>query len=80
VPHDLLQVIQWGQTICSWQEHLSKDEMPPEWMWAVDHELEIWFERVDAERDEKYGTGRKSKDTQSPMMDNELLVERRARG
>lgn len=47
--------------------------MPPEWMWSVDHELEIWFERVQEEREERYG-GSASRET-TPMMQNELAEE-----
>ena len=80
MPQDLLQVIEWAQTIGTWQENLTRDEVPPEWMWTVDHELEIWFERVDAEREERYGTGssKTSNRDEASMMNNELLVERRA--
>ena len=68
-----------AQTILAWQENLPRDEMPPEWMWSVDHELEIWFERVEAEREEKYG-GTGDDRTEVPMMTNELAAQRRKQG
>jgi hypothetical protein len=49
--------------------------MPPEWMWTLDHELEVWFERLDSERDERYGGGKT--DIEGPVMENELARERR---
>lgn len=43
--------------ILEWQENLQTDEMPPEWMWPHDDELELWFEEVDRARKERYGGG-----------------------
>jgi hypothetical protein len=41
--------------ILNWQENLASEEMPPAWMWSLDDDLEDWFDRVKADRDEKYG-------------------------
>lgn len=70
--------VQHAYTILGWQEHLMEHEMPPRWMWAVDHELKDWFEQVQRDRDEKYGTSRDKKDTREtvPMMENELARRR----
>lgn len=56
LPNDLVLAIAHAQRVCSWQENLPSDEMPPRWMWSVDHELQSWFERVAEEREEKYGS------------------------
>jgi hypothetical protein len=63
-------------TILSWQENLTSEETPPEWMWPVTHELEVWFERVEAERDERYGSDDRD---QVPLMENELARELKGR-
>jgi hypothetical protein len=63
--------------ILHWQENLVRDEMPPEWMWCIDHELEIWFERIEAERDERYGREERER---VPMMQNELTEDLRRAG
>jgi hypothetical protein len=58
-----------------WQEHLSEEETPPEWMWHLEHELEPWFENVKQQRDDK--SGRSDDREQVPMMDNEYARGRR---
>lgn len=62
--------IEHALKVCSWQENLIGKEMPPSWMWPFDDELEIWFERVDRERKEKYGGDSEDDREESPMMDN----------
>lgn len=77
IPWDLSVAIEQGLRICNWQENLLDDEMPPNWMWPFDDELEIWFENVDRERAEKYGGSSSSSDVESTeMMGNELARER----
>lgn len=73
MPFDLYRTVEHAQTILAWQENLARDEIPPEWMWSVDHELEIWFERVEEERDERFGGGDRRERT--PMMQNELAEQ-----
>lgn len=46
-------------------------------MWPFGEELEIWFEGVEEQRKEKYGSGSDSGDTEVPMMENELTRGRR---
>lgn len=41
--------------VCSWQENLPGDEMPPRWMWHLDWKLEEWFKQVESKREQKYG-------------------------
>lgn len=76
VPFELLRVIAHANRILDWQENLQSDEVPPAWMWAVDHELEIWFENVEQKREEKYGSN-SSADETAPMMSNQLARDRR---
>jgi hypothetical protein len=66
--------VEHASAIIHWQENLSNDEVPPEWMWSVESELEIWFERVQTEREERYGGGGKRDE---PMMQNEYAAEMR---
>jgi hypothetical protein len=72
IPWDLSYAIEHAIKVCSWQENLVGDEMPPMWMWPFDDELEIWFDRVDRERKEKYGGGESDTREKVPLMDNEL--------
>lgn len=48
--------------------------MPPQYMWPFEEELELWFERVDREREARYGGGSSSYDDDETgsMMGNEL--------
>lgn len=71
IPWDLSLAIDHAIRVCSWQENLIGKEMPPQWMWPFEDELELWFERVDAQRKEKYGGGSDDDET-SPMMSNEF--------
>jgi hypothetical protein len=66
--------------IVSWQENLPDEEMPPEWMWPLDHELVLWFDEVKRKRDEKYGRHDDDDDRDEvPMMSNALAAEKRGR-
>lgn len=72
IPWDLAMAIEHALRVCSWQENLIGKEMPPDWMLPFDDELQIWFERVDRDRKEKYGGGEDDDDREeAPMMDNE---------
>lgn len=62
--------------ILDWHENMTKEEIPPKWMWHLDHELDDWFEEVERLRDEKYGrSGDSDSEDSGPMMKNELLEE-----
>ncbi len=69
-----------AQTVISWQENLPSDEMPPEWMWPFDKEIEAWFQEVKRARDEKYGGGSDSREDPGDMMENDLVSEFKKRG
>lgn len=68
VPADLSNALEHSFKILSWYENLGIDELPPQWMWHLDWELETWFEQVDAQRKNP----RASDDREEvPMMSNE---------
>lgn len=72
--------IDHAHTILRWEENLLPEEMPPSWMWHLDHELEPWFEEVRRNRESRYGGGRDDAgDEEAPMMANELAAEMRRR-
>lgn len=45
-------------TILGWFEHLTEDDLPPEWMWHLPHELERHFEMIK----ERHSSGTSSSD------------------
>lgn len=63
--------------ICGWQENLTEDEMPPDWMWSFEDLLEPWFEEVDEKRKARFGGNDRDTDTTVPMMENELARGRK---
>ena len=71
IPWDLARAIEHAHRILGWQENLSSDEQPPQWMWAHEDELKEWFDEVRIAREEKWGTGGDD-DNDSDMMGNEL--------
>jgi hypothetical protein len=73
-----MRAVNHAYVILGWQENLAKDETPPEWMWALDEELEKWFDEVEEARREKYGL--RDDDTIVPMMQNQMTAGRRRRG
>ncbi len=70
VPWDVLSVITQAHTILQWQENLSKDEMPPEWMWPFNEEISEWIEEVVRARKEGVDFVRDDR-TQVPLVENE---------
>lgn len=69
LPADLSVALEQALRICSWQENLQADEMPPNWMWHLDWEIEAWFIQVKKARDEKYG--KESEDEPTDWEENE---------
>lgn len=48
-------------------------EVPPEWMWPFDEELEHWFDDVDRKRRAKYGgEDEPGGEVEGDVMENEL--------
>lgn len=62
--------------VLSWQENLVDAEVPPEWMWPLNDELEAWFDAVEAQRKDRYG-GDDDYEDAPDMMGNELARGRR---
>lgn len=60
-----------------WQETLTTDEMPPEWMWPIDEAIVEWMDRIREERLERAGKDPEDDREQVPMMGNELAAGRR---
>jgi hypothetical protein len=82
VPVDLVRAVNHAYTILSWQENLTSEEVPPEWMWSLDDELEEWFEEVAAARKARFGGGASSNGSEpdeAPQMMSNQLAERRKR-
>lgn len=70
----MVGAIEQAHRILDWHENLTEDEIPPEWMWPLDHELVGWFEEVKRNREAKFG----GKPDESPaMMENEYAHGRR---
>lgn len=74
--------IQQANRILDWHENLMGEELPPEWMWHLEHELEAWFEEVDRKRKERFGSRDDDDDGDEPkqvvpLMQNELTKGRR---
>lgn len=76
VPQDLVVAIEHAYKILSWHENMvNKEDIPPEWMWSLDWELEVWFLELQRKR-EAAGTpaGGGAVVEDAPMMQNELAA------
>lgn len=51
VPADLLQALEQAGKIVNWYENLPSEEVPPEWMWPLDWELDDWFLEIKTLKD-----------------------------
>lgn len=49
-----MRAIEHGCRVQDWQENMVPDEVPPRWMWHLDHELKEWFENLEWERKNRY--------------------------
>lgn len=77
MPWDLATAISHAHRVLSWQENLQKDEIPPQWMWPFEDELDTWFEEVERARNEKYGINKEDDDESGSMMSNEYAQGRK---
>ena len=57
VSNDLISAIAHASNVINWRENMSKEEVPPEWMWPFNEELDEWFDEVEFQRSQKYGGG-----------------------
>lgn len=72
-----MRAVNHALRILEWQENLSEDEMPPEWMWPIEDALTSWFEKVKEDREKKYGSkSTSSGDESAAMMQNEYAKGR----
>lgn len=71
LPYDLSIAIDQALRILSWQENLGSEEMPPQWMWHLDWEIEAWFIDVKNKREEKYNPKGNSTQDDAAWEDNE---------
>lgn len=55
LPGDLSIAIDHAYHVISWMENYTEEELPPSWMWPLDHETRPWFDNVVAARNAKYG-------------------------
>lgn len=59
----------------NWHENVSKDEVPPEYLWEDGRGLELWWASVEEKRDQRYGTGKSDdddRDSTPQMAENDL--------
>lgn len=69
--------IEQALTILSWFENLTKDEIPPEYLWEDSKGLELWWADVTEKRERRFGGGGSSNDGDdddppSEMAENDL--------
>lgn len=64
--------IDHAQRILDWQENLASEDMPPQWMWPLDHELIAWFDDVRRRHEARHGAPRDEVD----MTSNDLAPRR----
>ena len=66
-----MNAVAHAMTILGWFEHLTEDDLPPEWMWHLTEELEDHFEMVKERR--KSGASSRDDDERpsGPMIRNE---------
>lgn len=78
VPAEMMAVFDHALKILSWQENMVSDEMPPSWMWHLDHELVLWFEKLEKKReaDRRKQSGDQDEDAED-RFDENLLYERK---
>ena len=62
IHNEMFVAIEHAHRVLSWQENLPSDEVPANWKWHLDWEIEAHFEKVKIERDRKYNKGGSSSD------------------
>lgn len=74
-----MHAVEHAHSILNWKDNLPPDDVPPRWMWHLDHELEPWFQRVEDDRaDRAGGDGREARE-HVPMTQNEMTRGLRSR-
>lgn len=77
VPDVLTNAINHSVRIISWMENYSDEEMPPQWMWHLEHELEPWFaevKRARAKQNDSSSNGYEEAREEGDYMSNEFTA------
>jgi hypothetical protein len=69
-----LEVVDHANTVLSWFENRPSKDVPPRWMWHLNHELEAWFDRLDADQQRDSSSPSGGRDEEAPMMQNALTA------
>lgn len=65
--------IEQALTILSWHENVTKDEVPPEYLWEDSEGLEMWWASVKDKRELPYRSSSSGSDERpSELEENEL--------
>lgn len=75
IPNDLAVAFAHAAQVIRWEQTLDKGEMPPEWMWPFPDDLNLWFEDVQAARDERASPNSDAGDD-GDMVENDLAPRR----
>ena len=71
-----MRAVQFAGRILEWQENLTEEEMPPQWMWCFEDELEPWFDEIfRARKSDSGGSG--GEEAPEGYMTNDLVGDRR---
>lgn len=68
----MVAAISHAHKVLDWYENLPKKEIPPEWMWPFDEELDVFFEEVEEARKTASSPSAPDDEDGGPMMSNEL--------
>jgi hypothetical protein len=70
-----VQAIEHAQKVFAWYETLPEEEIPPNWMWPLDHEVETWFLEVKRARETRSNMAPGDSDEESgELMENEFAA------
>jgi len=76
MPFDLFLTVRHAYQVLDWHENLREKEIPPEWMWTFDEEINDWFEEVKAEREREFSSPTEGEGDEG-MLQNEYAKGRR---
>lgn len=70
MPWEFLAAVKHAETILSWRENLTDDEMPPTWMWPFAEQCSDWIaEAVEARRNGN-SSARSGPSTRNELLDS----------
>lgn len=76
MPADLMRAIAHANRVLDWMDNLAEEEMPPEWMWPFDEEINSHLDQVMQDRKDKYSNPSPSGGDDGTMMSNEFARDR----